>query len=88
MIIKDVFQINGRGTIVTGRVGKGSVSIGDTLRLMDSSGNIISETITIKNLDIGFARVRPTTAEEGLNVGLVIGKVDIDIQPEYILTSL
>ncbi|TWP24273.1 hypothetical protein ETU10_03245 [Apibacter muscae] len=64
------------------------MSIEDTLCLIDSFGNIISKSITIKGLDIGFSRTRPSTAEEGMNVGLLIGEVDIEIVPGYIDRNL
>ncbi len=34
MPIEDVFTITGRGTVVTGRVERGSVKVGDTVQIV------------------------------------------------------
>lgn len=36
-VVEDVFQIPGRGPVVTGYIGSGSVHLGDTLSLHDGS---------------------------------------------------
>ena len=33
MAVEDVFSITGRGTVATGRVERGVVTVGDTLKL-------------------------------------------------------
>lgn len=75
MAIEDVFSITGRGTVSTGRIERGTVSIGDAVELV---GLNITKTVNVtglemfqKTLDKGFA---------GDNIGILlrgIQKTDI-----------
>ena len=67
MAIEDVFSITGRGTVSTGRIERGSVSIGDTVELV---GLAETKTTTVtgmemfqKTLDKGMA---------GDNIGILL----------------
>ena len=88
MTVADVFQITGRGTAVTGRVKKGVVSIGDILCLYDSSMNVVSDSIKVKDLNVGFSRTKFTSADEGMNVALMLGEVDIIIREGFVLRGV
>jgi elongation factor Tu len=67
MSIEDVFSITGRGTVVTGRIDRGTLNLGDTVELV---GYNSTKTTTItglemfqKTLDKGFA---------GDNIGVLL----------------
>jgi elongation factor Tu len=67
MAIEDVFSITGRGTVSTGRIERGSVSLGDTVELV---GLAETKTTTVtgmemfqKTLDKGMA---------GDNIGILL----------------
>ena len=67
MAIEDVFSITGRGTVATGRIERGVVSVGDTVEIV-GIGDTQTTTITgiemfQKTLDEGFA---------GDNVGILL----------------
>lgn len=77
MPIEDVFTISGRGTVVTGRIEKGSVKIGDQLEIIGLKDQSIKTTCTgveafKKSLPEGLA---------GHNVGILvrgINKTDVE----------
>ena len=69
--VQDVFVITGRGTVVTGNVEVGTVSVGDVLEWTHADGTTRSTTVTAieafrKNLD---------TAGVGELVGLLLRDV-------------
>lgn len=70
--VQDVFFITGRGTVITGTVETGSVSVGDnvTLRRVDGS----ARTVTV----IGIEKFRQITdtAVKGENVGILLRGVE------------
>ena len=68
MIIEDVFQITGRGTIVTGTVGWGSVSVGDAVELIGLTGSRTNTIVT------GIEKFRQVlhTAKAGDAVGCIL----------------
>ncbi len=89
MPIEDVFSISGRGTVVTGRIERGCVKIGDELEIVGINLNIIKTVCTgvemfNKILDKG---------EAGDNVGVLlrnINKSDVErgqvlVQPGSIM---
>lgn len=74
--VQDVFSIRGRGTVVTGRVESGAVSVGDAIELHSKSG--ITQTV-VDGIEM-FQRTKEH-AEAGDNVGILlrnIGKDDVD----------
>lgn len=70
--VEDVFSITGRGTVVTGQIESGSVSIGDIVRLkrVDGSGRDVAVT------GIEMFRKMLDTAQKGDNVGLLLRDVE------------
>jgi elongation factor Tu len=72
MAIEDVFSIKGRGTVVTGRIDRGMVKIGDPLEIIGLREESMSTTCTgvemfHKLLDAG---------EAGDNVGLLLRGIE------------
>ena len=67
MAIEDVFSITGRGTVSTGRIERGSVSIGDTVELV---GLAETKTTTVTGMEM-FQK----TLDKGLagdNIGILL----------------
>lgn len=71
MLVEDVFSIKGRGTVVTGRVGAGSVCVGDKLVIDGPTG---SRRATCKGIEM--FRKQMDVAVAGNNVGLLLDGVD------------
>jgi len=72
MPIEDVFGIKGRGTVVTGRVERGRVRVGDTVEIVGLRSDIRSTVVT------GVEMFRKTL-EEGLagdNIGCLLRGID------------
>ena len=69
MVIEDVFAITGRGTVVTGRIGSGTISVGDSVKIK----HIISGEVTATTI-VGIEQFRKLldTATVGDNVGLLL----------------
>jgi len=73
MPIEDVFSIKGRGTVVTGRIERGKVKVGDTIEIIGMSDEAPKRTTVTgvemfqKTLDEGIA---------GDNVGVLIRGVE------------
>jgi len=70
--VEDVFTIAGRGTVVTGRVARGRVRVGDVVELL---GAAVPETV-VTGIET-FHTLRDV-AEAGDNVGLLLQGVDRD----------
>ncbi len=72
MPIEDVFTISGRGTVVTGRVERGRVKIGDKVEIVGLSDEKKSTTVT------GTEMFHKTLeyAEAGDNVGCLLRGID------------
>ncbi|MBN2047444.1 MAG: elongation factor Tu [Anaerolineaceae bacterium] len=74
MPVEDVFSIKGRGTVVTGRIDRGKVHVGDPVEIVGLRDHIVSSTCTgvemfHKLLDEGMA---------GDNVGLLLRGIQRD----------
>jgi len=74
MSIEDVFGIKGRGTVVTGRIDRGKVTVGDTVDIVGLRDEVRSTVVTgvemfRKTLDEGLA---------GDNVGCLLRGIDRD----------
>jgi len=72
MAIEDVFSISGRGTVVTGRIERGKIKVGDEVELVGISSKIRKTVVTgiemfRKVLDEGVA---------GDNVGLLLRGIE------------
>ncbi|MCA9493919.1 MAG: elongation factor Tu, partial [Myxococcales bacterium] len=76
MPIEDVVTISGRGTVVTGRVDRGSVKTGDTVELVGLTDGEAPRRIVV----IGTQAFRKNVpvAEAGMNVGLLLRGVARD----------
>lgn len=76
MPVEDVFTIQGRGTVVTGRIEAGSVNKGDTVRLTRADGS--SREVHVDGIEMFRKVVETGTA--GDTVGLLVrdlGRNDI-----------
>jgi elongation factor Tu len=72
MPIEDVFSIKGRGTVVTGRVERGKIKVGDAVDIVGLRDKSMSSVVTgvemfHKSLDMGMA---------GDNAGLLLRGID------------
>jgi hypothetical protein len=74
MPIEDVFSVSGRGTIVTGRIERGTVKIGDDVQIIGLNNEKINTQIT----GIEMFRKALDTAKAGDNVGLLLKGVARD----------
>ncbi|WP_420863492.1 EF-Tu/IF-2/RF-3 family GTPase [Algirhabdus cladophorae] len=72
--VEDVFTISGRGTVVTGTVEGGPVSVGDRVLVRKRDGEVIETIVT----GIEAFRRLSERAEIGQQVGLVLRGVDRD----------
>lgn len=72
--VEDVFTITGRGTVITGRVETGSVSVGDVVTLVRKDGS--SRSVTITGIE-AFRKIK-NSAAAGENVGLLLRQVNRD----------
>ena len=73
MPIEDVFSIKGRGTVVTGRVERGSVKVGDTVEIV---GLKDTRTTTVTGLEM-FHKVLDS-ADAGDNAGILLRGIERD----------
>jgi elongation factor Tu len=74
MSVEDVFSIKGRGTVVTGRVERGTVKVGEEVDIVGLRDEVVRRVVTgvemfHKTLDVG---------EAGDNVGCLLRGVDRD----------
>jgi translation elongation factor EF-Tu-like GTPase len=72
MPVQDVFTISGRGTVVTGKVERGTVTVGDALEVVDASGGVIATSCS----GVEKFRSKLDSASVGDNVGLLLTGVD------------
>ena len=73
MPIEDVFTITGRGTVVTGRVERGSVKVGDPVEIIG-----IKETQTSVVTGVEMFRKLLDYAEAGDNIGVLLRGINRD----------
>ena len=74
MAIEDVFSIKGRGTVVTGRVGRGVAKKGDTVEIVGLRDEIRQTVITGTEM---FHKELPQV-EAGDNAGILLRGIDRD----------
>ncbi|MEM7047131.1 MAG: elongation factor Tu [Pseudomonadota bacterium] len=67
MPIEDVFSISGRGTVVTGRIESGKVSVGDEIEIVG-----IKDTTTTTCTGVEMFRKLLDSGEAGDNVGVLL----------------
>jgi len=84
MVVEDVFSITGRGTVATGKVELGTVTVGQQVRIV-RAGTVLM-TSEIKGVEM-FRKVLDS-ASAGDNVGLLLGGVDkANVMREDVLES-
>ena len=69
--VQDVFTITGRGTVVTGMIESGQVSVGESVQLRRTTGEC--KTVQVTGLEV--FRKMLDTATEGMNVGILVSDV-------------
>ena len=74
MVIEDIFTITGRGTVVTGRVDKGVVRVGDVVEIVGLTNEKRETTVD----DIEAFRAVIEQAEAGDQVGILLKDVARD----------
>lgn len=72
LTVKDVFSIAGRGTVVTGVVSSGEISVGDTVQIVRSGQIILSSRVN----GIEMFRKICEKAVTGENVGILLNNVN------------
>jgi elongation factor Tu len=73
MPIEDVFSISGRGTVVTGRVERGVINVGDAIEIVG-----IRDTKTTTCTGVEMFRKLLDRGEAGDNIGALLRGVDRD----------
>jgi len=73
MPIEDVFSISGRGTVVTGRVERGVINVGDSIEIVG-----IRDTTTTTCTGVEMFRKLLDRGEAGDNVGVLLRGIDRD----------
>ncbi|MDO4333259.1 MAG: EF-Tu/IF-2/RF-3 family GTPase [Eubacteriales bacterium] len=71
IVVGDIFTITGRGTVITGKIERGTVSVGDEVTLQRTDGSSRKTTVT----GIEMFRKIKNTATAGENVGLLLRNV-------------
>ncbi|MDR2342205.1 MAG: elongation factor Tu [Campylobacteraceae bacterium] len=83
MPIEDVFSISGRGTVVTGRIEKGVVKIGDTIEIV---GIRPTQTTTVTGIEM--FRKEMDQGEAGDNCGILLrGTKKEDVERGMVLAK-
>ncbi|NSW75740.1 MAG: elongation factor Tu [Candidatus Atribacteria bacterium] len=72
MSIEDVFSITGRGTVVTGRVERGTLKLGDSVEIVGLSHEIKKTVVT----GIEMFRKILDEAQAGDNIGVLLRGID------------
>lgn len=84
MTVEDVFTIARRGTVATGRIGTGSVTVGQQVRVVRAGAELGTTTVT----GVEMFRKQLDTASAGDNVGLLTrGEVGESVKPGDVLES-
>lgn len=73
MAVEDVFSIKGRGTVVTGRIDRGSVKINDTIEIVG-----LRETKSTVVTGVEMFKKQLDEGQAGDNVGLLLRGVEKD----------
>lgn len=82
-VIDDVFEIKGRGVVVTCRIAKGELSVNDEVQIIDKGNNYVKSA---KVTGIEAFRKLKDKAREGENVGVLLeGVTKSDLQNASII---
>jgi len=73
MPIEDVFSISGRGTVVTGRIERGTVHVGDDVEIVG-----FKPTVTTKVTGVEMFRKEMDEGQAGDNVGILLRGIKKD----------
>jgi elongation factor Tu len=71
MPVEDVFSIKGRGTVVTGRIARGKVKVGDTIEIVG-----IKDTQTTTVTGVEMFRKSLEEGQAGDNVGILLRGIE------------
>jgi len=83
MTVQDIFSIKGRGTVVTGRIESGTITVGDEIRIQR---NGYSKTAVVAGVEM--RRKVVAHAQVGDDVGVLLKEIGReDIQQGDILTG-
>ncbi|MBV6449328.1 MAG: Elongation factor Tu [Anaerolineales bacterium] len=83
MTVQEVFSIKGRGTVVTGRIESGTLSVGDEIRIQKGG---LSRTVVVSGVEIN--RKALTRAQAGDMIGALFKDLEQgDIQQGDALTG-
>ena len=74
MQIDNVFAIKGRGTVVTGRVARGRVQVGDEVEIIDSGDRMLKTVVT----GVEMFQKTQDQAVAGDNVGILLRGIEAD----------
>jgi elongation factor Tu len=72
MPIEDVFSITGRGTVVTGRVERGAIKVGDAVEIIGMQEQKMNSTVT----GVEMFRKLLDSAQAGDNAGILLRGID------------
>jgi elongation factor Tu len=83
MTVQDVFSIKGRGTVVTGRIESGTITVGDEIRIQGKSS---SKTVVVAGVEANRKVIKQ--AQAGDNIGILLKDLSKeDVQQGDILTG-
>jgi len=74
MPVEDVFSITGRGTVVTGRVERGQIKVGEPVDIIGMQDEKLSSTVT----GVEMFRKLLDSAQAGDNAGILLRGIDKD----------
>ncbi len=74
MTIEDIFTVTGRGTIVTGRIEKGTIKVNDQVQIIGLNDEV--KTTVIREIEMYRKTYESATA--GDNVGLLLKDIERD----------
>ncbi|MDD5089696.1 MAG: elongation factor Tu [Candidatus Wallbacteria bacterium] len=74
MAVEDVFSITGRGTVVTGRIERGKVHVGDEVEIVGMTEDVRKTTVT----GVEMFRKLLDEGQAGDNCGLLLRGIDKD----------
>ena len=72
--VEDVFIVRGRGTVVTGRVERGSIKLNDEIQIIGLNHEVITTTVT----EMDTSTNNSQTAQSGENVGIFLKDISRD----------
>ena len=82
MTIQDVFSIKGRGTVLTGRIESGTITVGDEIII---KGRNSSKKAIVAGVEV--RRKVTTSARSGDEAGIRLKDTEEDVQQGDILTG-